>query len=139
MITLLWLVLSAHRVQNTTICGETQEKFYKFLKTKGNLGKLTLGPALNNLLADGLGQLGVVAGLHGIVATALGLGTQVSGVAEHGGQRHIGVHLDGAGTGDLAQNVAAAGRITGLAFLQASLNAMEPAILKAISEESTSW
>ena len=27
----------------------------------------------------------------------------------------------------------------GLAFRQASLKAMEPAILKAISEESTSW
>ena len=31
-------------------------------------------------------------------------------------------------------------RITGLAFLlAASLKAMEPAILKAISDESTSW
>ena len=30
-------------------------------------------------------------------------------------------------------------RRTGEAFLAPSLNAMEPAILKAISEESTSW
>ena len=30
-------------------------------------------------------------------------------------------------------------RMTGSAFFMASLKAMEPAILKAISEESTSW
>ena len=49
-----------------------------------------------------------MAGLHGVVTTALSLGTQVGSVAEHLCQRHICVDLDSTGTGDLAQDVAAA-------------------------------
>ena len=124
--------------------------------------KLALGALLNQLFGLGLGQLSIVDGLHGVVTTALSLGTQVGSIAEHLSQRHVGIDLDSTGTGDLTQNVAAAcgdiandgthilsgtvtetfmmgSRMAGLAFLQASLNAMEPAILNAISEESTSW
>ena len=42
-------------------------------------------------------------------------------------------------SGTLTETFMMGSRMTGSAFLQASLNAMEPAILKAISEESTSW
>ena len=34
-----------------------------------------------------------MAGLHGVVTTALGLGTQVGGIAEHLSQGHVGVDL----------------------------------------------
>ena len=97
------LRLCTHRIHHTTDCAETQEKFLKKFQ------KLTLGTQLHQFLGLGLGQLGVVAGLHGVVATALGLGTQVGGIAEHLGQRHIGVNLDSTGTGDLAQDVTTAG------------------------------
>ena len=73
------------------------------------LWKSVLAPGLDNFLGLGLGQLGVVAGLHGVVAASLRLAAQVGGVAEHLRQRHVGVDLDRTGTGDLTQNVAAAG------------------------------
>ena len=51
----------------------------------------------------------IVRNFHGVVTAALSLGAQVGSVAEHLCQGHIGIHLDGAGTGDLAQDVAPAG------------------------------
>ena len=42
-------------------------------------------------------------------------------------------------SGTVTETFMMGSRIAGLAFRQASLNAMEPAILNAISEESTSW
>ena len=69
--------------------------------------KLTLIALLDQLFSLGLGQLGIVAGLHSVVATTLSLGTQVGCVAEHLGQRHVCVNLNSTGTGDLTQDVAA--------------------------------
>ena len=37
----------------------------------------------DDLLGDVLGNLHIAVGLHGILAAALGAGTQVSGIAEH--------------------------------------------------------
>ena len=54
---------------------------------------LVAAAGLDQLVGLGLGQLGVVAGLHSVVTTALSLGTQVGSVAEHLSQRHIGVDL----------------------------------------------
>ena len=42
-------------------------------------------------------------------------------------------------SGTMMQTFMMGSRITGSAFWHASLNAMEPAILNASSEESTSW
>src|SRR5699024_34419 len=65
----------------------------------------TLG---NDLLSDVLGDLQIAVGLHGVLATALGAGTQVGGVAKHLGQRHQSVDLLGTGTSFHAQNLATA-------------------------------
>ena len=67
--------------------------------------KLVLAAGLDQFFGLGLGQLGVVAGLHSVVTTALGLGTQVGSVAEHLRQVNVCVNLDSTGTGDLTQNV----------------------------------
>ena len=99
-------------------------------------------------------------GLHGVLTTALGLGTHIRCVAEHLRQRNFAgdLHstrsslliLHDAATGvEVTDNVAEVSSeryttfmigsmMTGSALRIASLNAMEPAILKAISEESTS-
>ena len=42
-------------------------------------------------------------------------------------------------SGTVTETFMMGSRMAGFAFLQASLKAMEPAILNAISEESTSW
>ena len=42
-------------------------------KHKKNFLKLASGTGLDDLVGQGLGQLGVVAGLHSVVATALGI------------------------------------------------------------------
>ena len=122
---------------------------------------LGLGAGLHDLIPDILGNLHVVTGLHRILAAALRTGAEVGSIAKHLGQRHIGVDLLGATAGLQLHDLSAAGiqiAITspiyssgtmtltfmigscsvGSAFRQASLKAMEPAILKAISEESTS-
>ena len=78
---------------------QIQEKFLRFPN------KLGLAALLDQFVGLGLGQFGVVAGLHGVVATALSLGTQVGSIAEHLSQRHVGIHLNSTGTGDLAQDV----------------------------------
>ena len=108
----------------------------------------------DQLLLQTLGQLHIVAGFHGVLTTALGAGAQVGSIAEHLGQGDKGIDLLGAGAHLVALNLATApmyssGTIThtfmmgssrtGSASRIASLKAMEPAILKAISEESTSW
>ena len=114
------------------------------------------------LSRDVLRDLHVVAGLHGVLAAALGAGAQIGGIAEHLGQGHVGVDLLGAGTGlqpwmiwprrlfrsPMTSPIYSSGTMTltfmmgsssvGSALRQASLKAMEPAILNAISEESTS-
>ena len=68
------------------MCGNTRDNF-RFYE------KLISGTSLDQLVGLALRQLGVVAGLHGVVAAALGLGTQVGGVAEHLGQRNVGVDV----------------------------------------------
>ena len=91
----------------------------------------------DQLLLQTLGQLHIVAGFHGVLTTALGAGAQVGSIAEHLGQGDKGIDLLGAGAHLVALDLATAGiQITDDV---ASLKAMEPAILKAISEESTSW
>ena len=40
----------------------------------------------DQLLLQTLGQLHIVAGLHGVLTTALGAGAQVGSIAEHLGQ-----------------------------------------------------
>ena len=66
-------------------------------------------PVSDNLLLQALGQLDEVAGLHGVVGAALGLAAQVGGVAEHGAQRHIGRHDDGAVADIRSDHLTAAG------------------------------
>src|SRR5699024_10764898 len=63
---------------------------------------------IDDLIPDVLGDLDIVAGLHGVLAAALGAGAQISGVAEHLAQRHEGVDLLGAGAGLKALDLAAA-------------------------------
>ena len=53
--------------------------------------QLSLGAASNDLVGNVLGNRLVVRRLHDILATALGLGTQVGGVAEHLSQRNESV------------------------------------------------
>ena len=87
-------------------------------------------------------------GLHRVLATALRAGAEVSRVAEHLSQRNESVDLLRAAAGLEALDLTSSGTMTqtfmigsssvGPAFWQASLKAMEPAILNAISEESTS-
>ena len=89
-------------------------------------------------------------GLHRVLATALRAGAEVSRVAEHLSQRNESVDLLRAAAGLEALDLTTAGVevadhvahvLVGdddAAFWQASLKAMEPAILNAISEESTS-
>ena len=82
-------------------------------------------------------------GLHRVLATALRAGAEVSRVAEHLSQRNESVDLLRAAAGLEALDLTTAGvqggsSSVGPAFWQASLKAMEPAILNAISEESTS-
>ena len=121
--------------------------------------ELILGVAAalgNDLVGDALGDLHIAVGLHGVLAAALSGRTQVGGIAKHIGQRDQRVDLHGAGTALLTLDLTAAavqvadditqvlvgdddGDLQGVALRQASLKAMEPAILKAISEESTSW
>ena len=120
-----------------------------------------LGTTSSDLVSNVLGHRLIVRRLHDILATALGLGTQVGSVAEHLSQRHKCVDtlstghslhaldLTTAGV-QVADNIAQIliGTMTatfmmgsvmmGSALRIASLNAMEPAMEKAISEESTS-
>ena len=92
-------------------------------------------------------------GLHRVLAAALRAGAEVSRVAEHLSQRNESVDLLRAAAGLEALDLTTAGvevadhvahvlvgdsSSVGPAFWQASLKAMEPAILNAISEESTS-
>ena len=100
-------------------------------------------------------------GFHRVLTTALGIRTQIAGVAEHFGQRNQCIDLNGTGAGFLTLNLTTRelrspitvpvyssgtdngnfmiGSIRiGCACFIASLKAIEPAILNAISEESTS-
>ena len=43
----------------------------------------------DQLLLQTLGQLHIVAGLHGVLTTALGAGAQVGSIAEHLGQASV--------------------------------------------------
>ena len=90
-----------------------------------------------NLFRNALGHFFVVVELHGIVAAALRTGAQVRCIAKHFGKRHH--RVDALGAGAVLHAFIMGSSRTGLADLRASLSAMEPAILKAISEESTSW
>ena len=63
----------------------------------------------DQLLLQTLGQLHIVAGLHGVLATALGAGAQVGSIAEHLGQGDKGIDLLGAGAHLVALNLATAG------------------------------
>ena len=121
----------------------------------------SLGAASNDLVGNVLGNRLVVRRLHDILATALGLGTQVGGVAEHLSQRNESVdtlsachclHALDLATArvqvadDIAQILIRNDNTTfmmgsvmmGSALRIASLKAIEPAMEKAISEESTS-
>ena len=115
----------------------------------------------HDLVGNALGNLLILIRLHGVLATALGLGTQVGGVAEHLGQRNHSSHAGGTVLRLLVGDLAAAAvqapitlpmyssgtitltfmmgsMMTGSHFFMASLNAIEPAMENAISEESTS-
>ena len=63
----------------------------------------------DQLLLQTLGQLHIVAGFHGVLATALGAGAQVGSIAEHLGQGDKGIDLLGAGAHLVALNLATAG------------------------------
>src|SRR5208283_182757 len=64
----------------------------------------------DNLVGDRLGDLSVVAELHGVGRTPLGPRAQVGGIAKHGGQRHLRVDdLDAARAWGHSQNFTAPG------------------------------
>ena len=78
----------------------------------------------HDLVGNALGNLLILIRLHGVLATALGLGTQIGGVAEH--------------LGTITATFMMGSVMMGSALRIASLKAIEPAMEKAISEESTS-
>ncbi|CAN4031196.1 Fe-S cluster assembly scaffold protein NifU, partial [Dysosmobacter welbionis] len=80
-------------------CGFSQHcLFYRIMEGKSIPFSLRLGliAGLHDLIPDILRDLHVVAGLHGVLAAALGAGAQIGGIAEHLGQGHVGVDLLGA-------------------------------------------
>ena len=93
-----------------------------------------LRAGLHDLIPDILRDLHVVAGLHGVLAAALGAGAQVSGVAEHLAQGHQGADGLGAGAGNAQAEVVAGvfqrlGYQTGLDFygyMDLAENVVEP-------------
>ena len=109
------------------------------------------------------GAFRVMRKVHGEAGASLRAAAQIGGVTEHLRQRNFARESRSLPARDFRALNLAAPRIqvaenrrhvffgndhfhphdgleqTGLAFAQASLNAIEPAILKAISELSTSW
>ena len=94
------------------------------------------GALIDDLFLNALRDLDVVRGLHRVLTASLRAGTEVGGIAEHLGEGNERIDLLRAVAGLEALDLTAAA--VEVAW-QASLNAMEPAILNAISEESTSW
>jgi len=115
----------------------------------------------NNVFGYALRNFRVAVRLHRVLTTALRFGTHIGRIAKHFGKRNLRINLLRARKGIHSENHAAAGvqvtdnvaiyssgtvtvtfmigsMMTGSALRIASLNAIEPAILNAISEESTS-
>ena len=63
----------------------------------------------DELLLQALRQLHIVAGLHGVLTTALRAGAQVRRIAKHLGQGDKGIDLLGAGAHLVALDLTAAG------------------------------
>ena len=119
-------------------------------------------PAASDLLGEVRRHLFVALELHLEVGAAAADRAQVGRVVEHLGHRHLGLDLgrralrlhpqrvaaarvevadhvadDVLGAADVSRTIGSSR--TGSASSIACLKAIEPAILKAISEESTSW
>ena len=82
---------------------------YALKKQAQNTELVFFGAGADDFLCDGFGHFNVVRRLHDILAAALGLGTQVIGVAKHLRQRNERTDLLGAKHGFHALDLAAAG------------------------------